>query len=278
MKHNPSILVFAGWLFFSVFPKSYPVITEPTSLHPNEEAVSDSIKITILYDNYVFAQGTQANWGFSCLIENTAETILFDTGTDPDILIKNVNELDKDLSQVDIIVISHNHRDHTGGLFEALRLSENAKVYLPHSTSKSYMNEVKKTGAVLFSEKESTSIAVDCYLTGELGSDIKEQSLILNTKNGLVVITGCSHPGIVNIVRSAHSILGKEVYMVFGGFHLMRHASDEIHDIITSLKDSGVKYCGATHCSGDEAIQLFQQAFGQNFLQMGTGRVIKIPS
>jgi 7,8-dihydropterin-6-yl-methyl-4-(beta-D-ribofuranosyl)aminobenzene 5'-phosphate synthase len=98
----------------------------------------------------------------------------------------------------------------------------------------------------------------------------------LNTKNGLVIITGCSHPGIVNIVRRAKDIFSKEVYMVFGGFHLMKHSSDMISDIIDELKNLGVKKCGSTHCSGDEAIQMFKEAFGNNFVQMGSGKVIKI--
>lgn len=276
LTNNLIIMVLFSYISISAFPRSFTVVPNPASLQSNEEATEDSIKITILYDNYIFAQGTQADWGFSCLIENTEKTILFDTGTDPDILIKNVNVLNKDLSKIDIIVISHNHRDHTGGLFEVLKMSENINVYLPYSTPSTYINKVEKTGVALFSEKDSIQLCVNCYLTGELGDNIKEQSLILDTKNGLVVITGCSHPGIVNIVRKSKELLGKEVYMVFGGFHLMSHSSDMINDIITELKYLGVKKVGPTHCSGDEAIHLFKQAFGKDFIQMGTGQVIKI--
>ena len=267
--------IFTTVYIFYLSPISL-VVSNPANHQSNEEPTVDSIIITILYDNYIFAQGTKADWGFSCLIENTEKTILFDTGTDPDILIKNVNELNKDLSQIDAIVISHNHRDHTGGLFDVLKMSENIDVYLPFSTSSTYLKKVEKSAKGLFSEKDSIQICTNCYLSGELGDNIKEQSLILDTKDGLVVITGCSHPGIVDIVKRAKDLLSKEVYMVFGGFHLMKHSRELIRDIIADLKYLGVKKCGSTHCSGDEAIKMFKEAFGNNFIQLGTGQVIKI--
>jgi 7,8-dihydropterin-6-yl-methyl-4-(beta-D-ribofuranosyl)aminobenzene 5'-phosphate synthase len=239
---------------------------------------NDSIKITVLYDNYVHLEGTQADWGFSCLLENNENTILFDTGTNPDILIKNADMLNIDLSQVDIVVISHNHLDHTGGLFKVLEQAKNAKVYLPYSTPDEYVQKIEKTGALSFSEKDSIQICKKFYLTGELGDKIKEQSLIIDTKNGLVVITGCSHPGIVNIVETAKDKFGKEVYMVLGGFHLLDHSKQMVSEIITELKNLGVKKCGATHCTGDEAIQLFKTSFGDNFFEMGTGQIINVSS
>jgi 7,8-dihydropterin-6-yl-methyl-4-(beta-D-ribofuranosyl)aminobenzene 5'-phosphate synthase len=278
LTNTPIIVVIIYYISISAYPISLTAVSNPANIQSNEEATKDSIIITILYDNYICANGTQADWGFSCLIENTEKTILFDTGTDPDILIKNVNELNKDLNQVDVVVISHNHSDHTGGLFEVLKNSKNIDVYLPNSTPNSYMKKVEEIGATLFSKKDSISICGNCFLTGELGANIKEQSLILDSKNGLIVITGCSHPGIVNIVRRAKDILGKEVYMVFGGFHLMKHSSKMISEIITELKNLGVKKCGSTHCSGEEAIQIFKQSFGNNFIHMGTGQVIKIAS
>jgi 7,8-dihydropterin-6-yl-methyl-4-(beta-D-ribofuranosyl)aminobenzene 5'-phosphate synthase len=270
------IMVLIFCISIGAFPICLAVVSNPAKHQSIEEVTEDSIIITILYDNYISTQGTQADWGFSCLIENTEKTILFDTGTDPDILIRNVNELNKDLSQIDAIVISHNHSDHTGGLFDVLKMSESIDVYLPFSTPSTYLKKVEKSAKGLFSEKESIQICTNGYLSGELGDNIKEQSLILDTKDGLVVITGCSHPGIVDIVNRAKDLLSKEVYMVLGGFHLMKHSRELIRDIITELKFLGVKKCGSTHCSGDEAIKMFKEAFGNNFIQLGTGQVIKI--
>ena len=274
--HNFFIIL----LIFSVpiiaFSSSFTIVSDCSGFQPQQKTAGDSIVITILYDNYIFKEGTQSDWGFSCLIENTEKTILFDTGTRPDILIKNATVLNKDFSQVEIIVISHNHGDHTGGLLDVLKKSDNMRAYLPYSTPSSYVNQVKNAGGEVCSDKESVQICRKCYLTGELGDNIKEQSLILDTKDGLVVIAGCSHPGIVNIVKRAKDILGKEIYMVFGGFHLRSHSSEMVADIIAELKSLHVQKCCPTHCTGDEAIQMFKKAFGNNFLQMGTGKVIKI--
>ena len=82
----------------------------------NETDNKVPIKMTILYDNYIFTEGTKSDWGFACLIEGTEKTILFDRGTKSDILWYNVEKLNADLSKVEQIVISHNHGDHTGGL------------------------------------------------------------------------------------------------------------------------------------------------------------------
>jgi len=119
-------------------------------------------------------------------------------------------------------------------------------------------------------------ICKNVFSTGEMGTQIKEQSLILNTSKGLVVITGCAHPGIVDIVRRAKEMIDKNIYLVFGGFHLMQKSEVEVKNIISQFKDLGVEKVGATHCTGERAIQLFKQAYGDDFVQMGVGRVIKI--
>ena len=109
-----------------------------------------------------------------------------------------------------------------------------------------------------------------------MGDRIKEQSLVINTRRGIVVVNGCSHPGIVQIVRKAMKIIDKKIYLVFGGFHLIRHSENEVKKIISQFKDLGVKKVGPTHCTGNKAIQLFKDAFGKNYVKMGVGKVIKI--
>ena len=234
------------------------------------------LKLTILYDNYVFAEGTKADWGFSCLIEGTKKTILFDTGGKSDVLFHNINHLKVNLKKVDLIVISHNHWDHTGGLASVLEKNHDVCVYTPHSFPHDFVEKVEQAKAKVIPVKESTKICEDVYLTGEMGQRIKEQSLILDTPKGLVIITGCSHPGIVDIVKKAKELLNKNVYLVFGGFHLMRHSKAQVKDIISQFKELGVAYCGATHCTGDEAIALFKEAYGENYVQIGTGRILTI--
>jgi 7,8-dihydropterin-6-yl-methyl-4-(beta-D-ribofuranosyl)aminobenzene 5'-phosphate synthase len=102
-------------------------------------------------------------------------------------------------------------------------------------------------------------------------------SLIMDTPAGLVVVTGCSHPGIVDILKRAKEIRNKPIQLVFGGFHLGNTPDAEVHKIIAAFKELGVGRCGATHCTGDRPIALFKAAFGDRYVPVGTGRIIELP-
>ena len=98
--------------------------------------------------------------------------------------------------------------------------------------------------------------------------------MILNTGEGLVVITGCSHPGIVEILERTKEILDEEICMVFGGFHLLRHSDAEVAEILQRFNVLGVEKCGAMHCTGERQTLAFQAAYGDNFIPMGAGKVL----
>lgn len=233
------------------------------------------VKMTILYDNYRFSEGTKQAWGFSCFIEGTEKNILFDTGGEGKILMHNIDKLNINPESVEIIVISHNHWDHTGGLFTFLEKKSGIPVYLPHSFPEEFIDKVNDAKATVILTNEPVEICRDVFSTGEIEGPVNEQSLIVRTNKGLVVVTGCSHPGIVNIIKRAQEIMGEEVYLVFGGFHLMRHSENEVKEIISQFRELGVKKCGATHCTGDKQINLFKEAYGNDYIEMGTGRVLE---
>jgi len=237
---------------------------------------SGPVKFTILYDNYVFQEGTQADWGFSCLIEGTEQSILFDTGTRENILLHNIEELGVDLREVDIIVISHDHGDHTGGLSAVLEINPHVSVFMPVSFSEKYRKKVDEDKTKIIAVSDPTEICQDVYITGEMGDLIKEQSLVLDTNQGLIVVAGCSHQGVVNILKRAEEIKNKQIYLIFGGFHLMQHTDVQIAEIITHFREMDVKKCGATHCTGDRQIGLFKKAYGDDYVPMGTGRILLI--
>ena len=234
------------------------------------------ITITTIYDNYIFSEGTKTDWGYSCIIEGTEKTILFDTGTKSDILFHNINKLNINPKDVELVAISHIHGDHTGGLFAFLDENNKVTVYLPASFPDEFISRVEKAGAKVVSVDKPVKICKGVSLTGEMGVQIKEQSLIVETSKGLVVITGCAHPGIVGIVKKAKEVIDKEIYLVCGGFHLLSKSEDEVKEIISEFKDLGVMKVGATHCTGDKAIELFKEAYKENFVQMGAGKVIRI--
>ncbi|GAG62481.1 unnamed protein product, partial [marine sediment metagenome] len=176
------------------------------------------MRITILYDSYKYKKlpELRTGWGFSCLIETDEKNILFDTGWDGNILLNNMKYLGIDPEKIDIVVISHFHWDHCGGLPQILRIDKKIDVYVPKYFSTHLKKEVKYR-ANLFEVLKSEEICEDVYTTGELGKDIKEQSIILKTEKGLIVVTGCAHPSIGEILNVA-SNYGK-VFGLIGGFH-----------------------------------------------------------
>jgi len=236
----------------------------------------NQITITILYDNYLFSEGLKTDWGFSCIVKGTEKTILFDTGTNSDILFYNINKLNVNPEDVELVALSHNHTDHTGGLLSFLGKNNKVSVYIPASFPESFVRKVKETKAEVIPVEKPVEICKDVFLTGEIGTQIIEQSLILNTSKGLIVITGCAHPGIVDIIKRAKEILNKKVYLAFGGFHLGSKSEREVENIISDFRDLEVINAGPTHCTGDKAIELFKKEYGENFVQMGVGKVLQI--
>jgi len=168
------------------------------------------MKITVVYDNEVKQPGLKADWGFSCLIQiKQTPQILFDTGTTGSILLHNMRELGLDPGNIGIVVISHLHGDHIGGLQDIMDANKDVELYLPQS----FMGGIP--GRKITKVKHSLEIRHNIFSTGELSGI--EQSLVINIDKGLVVVVGCSHPGVGNILDAA-STFGK-VYGIVGGLH-----------------------------------------------------------
>ena len=240
-------------------------------------AVAEEFQVTILYDNTAFAPNTKADWGFACLIEGAEKTILFDTGTQPDIFWHNLETLDIDVGTIDMVVISHEHGDHTGGLWSILEKKSGILVYVPASFTEGFSRRVESAGARAVRIADPLEICRDIWLTGEIKGPANELGLIFDTGQGLALLTGCAHPGIADMVLHSRSVMKKDVYFVFGGFHLMDKSKNQIHGIIERFQEAGVRKCGATHCTGEQQVEWFSQVYGENFVAMGVGRVIRFP-
>ncbi len=240
------------------------------------QSIEESLVFTIVYNNVPYNENLTTAWGMSCLIELPGKSILFDTGEDGSILLDNMRKLKIDPKNIDLVVLSHIHSDHVGGLWSLLEQNKDIVVYLPESFPEGFKNRIIETGAKFISVQKHTKIYENVYSTGELGGIwMREQSLIIDTPKGLIVVTGCAHPGIVNIVKKAKELLNKNIYLVLGGFHLMAYSEKEVKEIIKDLKEIGIQKIAPSHCTGGKPIELFKEAWGENFLELGCGAVFK---
>jgi len=239
-------------------------------------ATAHNLTLTIIYDNNEFDNRLDTGWGFSCLVEGPEEIILFDTGADSRMLLSNMKILGIDPEDIDAVVISHIHQDHVGGLSGLLRVYSDLRVYLPSHFPDSVKETVTGHGAELVEVDGPVEICDRVYSTGELGTSIREQSLLIDTEKGLVLIAGCAHPGIVNIVREARNQLQRGIYLAIGGFHLHWAGSGEIEGIVRSMRDEGVEMVGPCHCSGDLARSIFEREYGDDFVRIGVGTVLEL--
>ncbi|MHA1860222.1 MAG: MBL fold metallo-hydrolase [Candidatus Asgardarchaeia archaeon] len=145
------------------------------------------------------------------------DRLLFDTGADLKTLIFNMHKFKVDVKKIDKVFLSHEHGDHVGGL-RILEYLGKVKLFIPKSFSNTFKTTLSKYKNVEIKEvREAEEICDGIFTTGELGSFIKEQSLMIKTSNGITVVTGCSHPGLDEILKVA-SRLGR-IYCVVGGFH-----------------------------------------------------------
>ncbi|MFH0991780.1 MAG: MBL fold metallo-hydrolase [bacterium] len=241
-----------------------------------DSSITSSVTITILYDNAACDKMFKQDWGFACVIEGLQKTILFDAGARPDILLHNMNQAHIDPNQIQYLVISHGHGDHTDGLASVTGGKNLQCVYLPEELGSIAMNQLNHVELKNIVVSSPLELFPYTHLTGAMGDKLIEQSLIIETPQGLVLITGCSHPGIVSILKKAKQLLKKDPYVVLGGFHLLNHSDVQINAIIDSFKTMGVRYCGATHCTGDKSMAAFRKAYGDHFVELGAGRIITL--
>lgn len=231
------------------------------------------ITLTVLYDNNPADSRLTTAWGFACLIQTADVTILFDTGGDGRILMRNMAALAIDPATIDAVVLSHSHSDHIGGLEALLRPNGHLAVYAPESFADQIRSRVGARADVVRVGRP-TRLFDGIHTMGEMGSSILEQSLILEGRRGPVVVTGCAHPGIVSLAE--HASAQGEIDLLIGGFHLKDHTPAQIRSVVASLRALGVRRAVPCHCTGAPAIAEFGTAFGRGYLACGAGTVITI--
>ncbi|SDE12916.1 MBL fold metallo-hydrolase [Sporomusa acidovorans] len=275
------------------------------------------IRVTVLSENSVFSNlGAIAEHGWSVFLETKHGNFLFDTGQGK-ALLNNANVFRKDLSSIQGIILSHHHIDHTGGLLDAVKITATKPVdvyahpglfnegYLARSGYK-YIGvpfcraALESAGAKFKFNTEFTEIIPGLYLTGEIprvtpyeqGDDdmllktangfVKDkvwddQSIVIKTAQGLLVILGCAHAGIINILTYAQQKTGENrIYAVIGGTHLWSVSREQKEKSLEALTDMGIGRLGVSHCTGFEMSMRLAQLFGEKFFNCNVGTVIEV--
>ena len=237
------------------------------------------MRIKILFDKNAPDKKLHAGWGVSFLI---GDKIVFDTGEKGPWLMENMTNLGVDIAGIESVVISHDHWDHTGGLWALLEKRRGLTTYACPHFSGEFKEKVQKSPGTLIEADKLKEISGNIFITGEIpgvyhGKHMPEQALAVRTENGISVITGCAHPGISKMVAQVKAAFSNEpIYLVSGGFHLMESDQRAIETVVGDFKKMGVKKVGPTHCSGPKAEEFFEQEYGDNFTHIIVGETSEI--
>lgn len=243
----------------------------------NQNRDDSKISITVVYDNIRCDWTLTSEWGFGCVIQTEKDTVLFDTGSKGSVLLDNMAKLNIDSHSIHSVVISHNHYDHQGGLKDFLSVNSKVTVFVPNSSPSDLENEINSKSAKTVRVDSLMQINETMFSAGELKGIIPEQSLVVQSPKGLVIVTGCAHPGIVRIIEHVKPLFPYEpIYLAMGGFHLKSETTQAIEQIVKTLQDDGVQKIAPSHCTGEAAIQIFKNRFGKDFVESGVGRRIDL--
>ncbi len=270
-------------------------------------------RLTVLFDAFGRDQALTKDWGYSALVEISGKRILFDTGNDAAIFKHNVEAKGVDLSTLDFVVLSHRHSDHMGGLTYLLSVNPKVKIYAPKENFGVFGSSLPSTfyrktatlppdmryydgapvdilrfgtawpGANFELIDKTTQIAPGVTLIALVSDkpgtlELKELSLAVDTPEGVVLIVGCSHPGIDRIVDAATAI-NRHIHLVAGGFHLAVAADAEIDRLVAALHDTyHVQWVAPGHCTGEPAFAALSKAFAEHYVYAGLGSTIGLGS
>src|SRR5580765_3851184 len=282
-----------------------------TSPPPPASAGPGKAQITVLYDAFGRSSAMQKDWGYAALIEYGGKRILFDTGNNSDLLAQNAKAKGIDLSKLDFVVMSHRHGDHMGGMAYLLSVNPKVKIYAPREGFGVYGADLpstfyRKDGSLPPEQRyydgappavmrfgaawptanfelidRTTEIFPGIHLIALVSDkpgtlELRELSLAINTPDGIVIVVGCSHPGIDKIVAAAAAI-NPRIHFIAGGFHLVVSNDQEIEKIVATLRDTfKVAFVAPGHCTGEPTFTALKKAFGDRYLYAGLGTTVPL--
>ena len=272
----------------------FPILLSGQNLKINDYKIT--ILSTMLSDFYI------GEWGFSALIELDGKKILFDTGSRENTVLNNAKELNIDLNGIENVYLSHNHKDHTGGLMNLKKnfpnsfsiahvgegifysrpsnkgdknyiLSNKLKIkdlgvnFFTHKNAKQIFPGVWTTGQVprKYDEKNWSRLGKIVNSSGEIEEDTipEDQSLFFDTEDGIVMISGCGHAGIVNTIQHIKKIIpNRPIHKVIGGFHLLKLNDKKLEWTAKKMLESGVEVFVGAHCTGINSTYSIREYMG----------------
>jgi len=268
-------------------------------------------RVTILYDSFGKAPALTLDWGFAAVVEYGGKRILFDTGNNARIFEQNVKALGVDLQKIDFVVISHRHADHTSGITYLLTVNPRVNIYVPDEPWGLFARGVKNDfyrkdpslpadmryygghppeileagtpwpGGNFVPISQKTEVAPGLFILPGVSTtpgtlELKELSLAIKSPQGLILIVGCSHPGVEHILQEA-SAIDPHVHILLGGLHQIQKPDPEVERIATVLHDQyKLDLVAPGHCTGEPEFAALKKIFGDHYLYAGAGTVIEL--
>lgn len=249
----------------------------------------NNIKVTCISENTSFSNSLLASHGQSLLLEIDNKKYLFDTTEIYEGLSYNMKQMNIQLNEIETVVLSHNHLDHSGALFKLIDNLTNQRLFLPPDMklldeeryNTQYRTDSKEKAVQKLLDYKHTTVVTEglqidknLFTTGVLDAPDKEQSLVVNIPHkGLVLLIGCAHPTLPVIVEAAKKVTGIDtIYGIIGGLHYIFDDETQVKERVAYIKSLNVDFIVPSHCTGYKAIRAMQQELGEKVYVTVTGQ------